>query len=326
MQTPKQAILTAYRHQQPEYLTSEHAGIKGYIMPGDRYFGADTEGYDLFGVRWTNLGPDPALDGNTPTPGHRRVKEIANWREELKLPNLKQLPLAGIFQGQTAGIDRGQFAVRGLLLSGLFERLNQLIGMEDALCSFYEEPEAVADFFQAMADYKIQCIDAMIEHGRPDILVMHDDWGMNTNLFFAPEIWRKFIKPHEKCFAGRMHAKGVLYEHHSCGYITPLIPDLIDIGVDAIGPLNICNDLPLIKREYGRDITLLGGVDNQRIDRPDTPEAEIRAEARRAADELAPGGSWLPTAIFTKKRTVDIFYDEIERYGQSFYKKDGIEV
>jgi uroporphyrinogen decarboxylase len=47
-----------------------------------------------------------------------------------------------------------------------------------------------------------------------------------------------------------MHAAGVLYEHHSCGYITPLIPDMIDAGIDAIGPLNICNDLALIKREY----------------------------------------------------------------------------
>jgi uroporphyrinogen decarboxylase len=54
--------------------------------------------------------------------------------------------------------------VRGLKLSGLFERMNQLIGMEEALCAFYEEPAAVEDFFQAMADYKIQCIDAMIEH------------------------------------------------------------------------------------------------------------------------------------------------------------------
>ena len=320
MQTPKEAILAAYRHQQPEYLTSEQYGIQGFIMPGDRYFGAEVEGYDMFGVRWTQLGPNPGLDGNTPTPGYRRVSDIIRWREELTLPDLDSLPLQGIFSNMTSGIDRNQYAVRGLMLSGLFERLNQLIGMEDALCALYEEPEAVEDFFNAMADYKIRCIDAMIEYGKPDILIMHDDWGMNTNLFFSPDIWRKLVKPHERRFAERMHASGVLYEHHSCGYITPLIPDLVEIGIDAIGPLNICNDLALIKREYGRDITLLGGVDNQRIDRLDTPEDVIRAEARRVTDELAPGGSYLPTAIFTKQRTVDIFYDEIENYGQGFYK------
>lgn len=320
MQTPKEAILAAYRHQQPEYLTSEAYGIQGYIMPGDRYFGAETEGYDMFGVRWTQLGPNPGLDGNTPTPGYRRVKDIANWRAELALPDLDSLPLSDIFRGMTAGIDREKYAVRGLMLSGLFERMNQLIGMEDALCAFYEEPAAVEDFFDALADYKLRCIDVMIEHGNPDILIMHDDWGMNTNLFFAPEIWRKFIKPHEKRFADRMHASGVLYEHHSCGFIAPLIPDMIDVGIDAIGPLNICNDLTLIKREYGRHITLLGGVDNQRIDRLDTPEDMIRAEARRVIDELAPGGSYLPTAIFTRQRTVDLFFDEIERYGRDFYR------
>jgi hypothetical protein len=46
----------------------------------------------------------------------------------------------------------------------------------------------------------------------------------------------------------------------------------------------------------------------------------IRAEARRVIKELAPGGSWLPTAIFTKRRTVDTFYDEIEQYGRTFYQ------
>ena len=116
-------------------------------MPGDRYFGVEKEGYDSFGVRWTQLGPDPGLDGNTPTPGYRRVRDIANWRAELTLPDLDSLPLADIFRGMTAGIDREKYAVRGLMLSGLFERMNQLIGMEDALCAFYEEPEAVEDFF-----------------------------------------------------------------------------------------------------------------------------------------------------------------------------------
>jgi hypothetical protein len=319
MQTPKEAILAAYRHQQPEYLTSEVDAIRTFLMPGDRYFGSEVEGYDLFGVRWTQLGPDPGLDGNTPTPGYRRLADITRWREDLVFPDLDSLPLEIIFSNMTQGFDREQHAVRGMLLSGNFERLNQLIGMEDALCVFYEEPEAADDFFSAMADYKIRCIDKLIDYQNPDIILMHDDWGMNANLFFSPEIWRKFIKPHERRFADHIHARGKLYEHHSCGYITPLIPDLVEIGLDAIGPLNICNDLTAIKRDFGRQITLLGGVDNQRIDTPDTSEEMIRAEARRVIDVLAPGGSYLPTAIFTKQRTVDIFYDEVGRYGRHFY-------
>lgn len=319
MQTRKEAVLAAYRHQQPEYLTSEIFGIHTIMMPGDRYFGEEREGYDLFGVRWTQLGPNPGLDGNTPTPGYRRIKDIANWRDELELPDLRNLPLEAIWNSMMQGVDRDQVAIRCLMLSGLFERLNQLIGMEDALCSFYEEPEALMDFFRAMANYKISCVNLVAEIVKPEIIMMHDDWGMNTNLFFNPELWREFIKPEVKRIIEHVHDQGILYEHHSCGYVTPLIGDFVEIKMDALGPLNICNDLKLIEKDYGKHITLLGGVDNQRIDRLDVPEEVIRVEARRVIDQLAPGGSYLPTAIFTKQRTVDIFYDETERYGRHFY-------
>ncbi len=320
MQTPKQAILAAYRQQQPDFVPVEISSLGGIIMPGDRYFGEDIEGYDMFGVRWTQLGPNPGLDGNTPTPGYRRVSDIASWRAELEMPAVEGLPLQAIWGGQMNGVDRDQVAVRCLMLSGLFERLNQLIGMEDALCAFYEEPEAVKDFFSAMADYKIKCVDLAADIAGPDIILMHDDWGMNTNLFFSPEIWREFIKPEVKRIVAHVHQRGMIYEHHSCGYITPLVGDMVEIGIDAVGPLNICNDLNALKEAYGNRITLMGGVDNQRIDRLDVSEEEIRAEARRVIDQLAPGGGYIPTAIFTKQRTVDIFYHEVDRYGRNFYR------
>lgn len=315
MKGTREAILAAYRHEKPAFIANPNQYIKGAVMPVDRYFGPDKEGYDSFGVRWTNLGPDPALDGSMPTPGYRVLADITKWREQVKFPDLDTIPLKEIFEGMTQGIDRESEVVRGLLLSGLFERLNQLMGMEDALCAFYEEPEAVKDFFYAMADYKVKCIDLMVDAFRPDVIEMHDDWGMSTNMMFSPEIWREFIKPHEKRFADHLHANGVIYEHHSCGYIMPIIGDLVEIGVDAVNPINVCNDVDLIKREYGDRLTLVGAINNQLIDHPDALEDDIRAEARRVIDTYGPGGSYIPSGLFTKKRTVDIFYDEVIRFG-----------
>lgn len=321
MQTNKEALWSAYKKVQPDFIPAEKWCTAEIVMPGDRYFGPDVEGYDMFGVRWTQLGPNPGLDGNTPTPGYRRLEDITKWKEEIQFPNLDVLPLAQIFGGMLRSVDRETTVIKGLLLSGPFERMNQLMGMEDAMCAFILEPEATHELLNAIADYKIKCIDKMIEFVNPDIIHMHDDWGMSTSMLFSAEIWREFIKPLEKRFADHIHAKGKIYEHHSCGNITAIIGDLVEIGLDALNPLNVCNDLEMIKKTYGGQLTMVGGLNNQVIDRESVDEETIRQEVRRAMDAYAMGGNYVPYAIYTKQRTVDIVSDEIAKYGAEIYKK-----
>ena len=69
---------------------------------------------------------------------------------------------------------------------------------ENALCAFYEYPDEVHEFFDAMCEYKLKCIDLAYKYLKPDVIHMHDDWGTNKNLFFSPEIWREFVKPNEE--------------------------------------------------------------------------------------------------------------------------------
>ena len=111
---------------------------------------------------------------------------------------------------------------------------------------------------------------------------------------------------------------GMLYEHHSCGYVMPIVGDLIEIGVDALNPLNVCNDIPQLKKEFGNAICLIGGLDNQKIDAPGSTEAEIRAEVRRAIDQNAPGGAYIPSYIPTNAENLEIVKDEILRYGGTY--------
>ena len=321
MQTKKEALLAIYRHECPEFIPAENLITADIVMPGDRYFGPEKEGLDMWGVCWTQLGPNPALDGNIPTPGQHLLDDITKWEEVVKFPQIDYLPLDKIFGEMTKHIDREKTVVKGLLLSGLFERMHHFMEMENALCAFYEEPEAVHSFFKAMADYKIKCINKLIEFINPDIIHMHDDWGMATNMMFSPEIWREFFKPHEARFAEHIHSKGKLYEHHSCGYIMPIIGDLIEIGVDSIEPLNVCNDIVAIKKEYGNKITLTGGLNNQYLDRGDVSEEMVRAEVRRTLDLYAPGGNYIPYMIYSNQEKLNIINDEVEKYGAIIYKK-----
>jgi uroporphyrinogen decarboxylase len=231
------------------------------------------------------------------------------------------MPIEQILQGMChmMHVDREQEAVSCLMMSGTFERMNQLIGFENALCAFYEYPDEVHEFFEAMCEYKLKCIDLTYKYLKPDIIHMHDDWGTNDNMFFSPEIWREFIKPIEKRLADRIHEYGMIYMHHSCGYITPIVGDLVEIGVDSWHSVQPVNDLKGLKEAYGERIVFAGAVDPQVTDRPGATEEEIRAEVRRVIDTLGKGGGLMASSavMFSTVQGVDaIIDDEGKKYGQ----------
>lgn len=318
MQTAKEALLAIYRGAEAEFLPRWGEGIKTVIFPGDRYFSLPYEPYgtgkDAWGVLWTNQGPDPGLDGASVAAGFRLFEDVEDWKEHVRFPDLDALHAAETLRRMAGAVNREENALSCLLLSGSFERLNQMVGMENALCAFYECPEALREFFDAMCDYKLRCIQLAYDAIHPDILYMHDDWGMSTNMLFSPALWREFIKPIEARYAEKIHSLGMLYEHHSCGYIQQIIPDLVEIGVDCLNPLNVCNDVASIQKEWGGRLTLKGGVDNQFIESGHATVEDIRAEARRVLDAYAPAGRYLPDYIAGNRAARDIFHDEVARY------------
>lgn len=329
MQTNKEALLSLLRGEKADFIPEVYSTMKDVVFPGDRFielgpnFDPYGTGPDAWGVLWTNQGPNPMIDGNMVAKDFRLFNDMENWKEHVKFPPLDFMPLADIFGGMCAGmhVNPETDVVSCLLLSGQFERLNQMIGMEDALCAFYEYPDEMKEFLEAMCEYKLKCIDKAVEHLHPEVIHMHDDWGTNNNMFFSPEIWREFIKPLEARYVKRIHEAGALYIHHSCGYITQIIPDLVEIGVDAIEPMMIQNNIDGILEKYGDKITIMGGIDNQMIDLPDSTEDQIRGEVRRAMDAYGHKGRYIPYYIPTREDKWLIYMDEVRKYGAEFFKR-----
>ena len=141
--------------------------------------------------------------------------------------------------------------------SGHFERMENLVGMEEALCAFYECPGEIDAFFDAMTEFKIEMFRQIKKYYNPDVVSPHDDWGTNLNMFFSPEMWRKHVKRHIKRMVDAAHELGMLYEQHTCGYITPIFGDLVECGVD-MAEIQAINDLKYIKENYGSQIVLRG--------------------------------------------------------------------
>jgi len=121
-----------------------------------------------------------------------------------------------------------------------------------------------------------------------------NEWGAVAKKDYGAEHWRRFLKPrYAKLFdIGKRRGKYVWF--HSCGDITEVLPDLIDIGMDVWETVQL-HTLPMspreLKKEYGRHVTFFGAVNTQRL--PFAHPDEIRAEVARCIEALGHGGGYI---------------------------------
>jgi len=134
-----------------------------------------------------------------------------------------------------------------------------------------------------------------------DVVLVNDDLGTQQGPMLSPELYRKMIKPHQRrlfaAIKSRTRAPLLL---HSCGSMRYAIPDLIEIGVDALNPVQVSAagmDSAELKREFGRDLTFWGGgCDTQHVLSRGTPE-EVRGEVKRRLADFSPGGGFVFTQV-----------------------------
>ncbi|MGD8749787.1 MAG: uroporphyrinogen decarboxylase family protein [Anaerolineales bacterium] len=130
-----------------------------------------------------------------------------------------------------------------------------------------------------------------------DVIGEADDFAGQLRLLISPSMYRRIAKPLHKKLFDFIHArtKAKIF-FHSCGAIRPVIPDLVEIGVDILNPIQVSAagmDTAELKREFGKDIVFWGGgVDTQRV-LGDGTSQEVRADVRRRIEDLAPGGGFV---------------------------------
>jgi len=312
----KENMQLVLRHKEPEYMPFvsdfDTAALDAIDFINERPAIPGVHN-DWFGQSWTY---EPAAGAANPTPGKHLVTDITEWKEQMIFPDLDKLDWEGRSQKDTAGWDREQKLSRIVSPFGMWERMFSVIEFQDALCSLLVEPEACYDFFGAVADHKIRLHQKFIDYYKPDIIIMHDDYGTSQGLFMAPDVWRDLIKPHLKRVVDHVQSQGCRYEHHNCGYFAPLMDDMVELGVEITNPLHCSNNIEAMKRDYGTRIVFIGGFEVQTLTAPETTEEEVRARVRRTMDILAPGGGFVPEF---KGVNGDIVSDEIKKYSAKFY-------
>lgn len=286
----REIFMTIFQHKQPPRLPKF-----GYCdlanSPGEHSMRYPESGLDWFGVDWL-VSPDGT---QVVKPGTRRLEELPQWKERNIVPKVDDVDWKAAAEKATAKWDRENKVQIVAVQSGHFERLYSLVGFEDALTAFYEYPDDVKELFEEITKLKIDIIHRVKEYYNPDIFSPHDDWGTNLNMFFSPEIWREFIKPHVKRLVDETHACGMLYEQHTCGHVSQILGDLVELGVD-IAEVQSCNDFVTFKKEYGNRMTLKGCYNSQVIGAPSTTPEEAAASVRQTLLDCAVGGGFASNA------------------------------
>lgn len=172
---------------------------------------------------------------------------------------------------------------------GFFEISWFMRGMNNFLVDMMVNPEYAELLMDCIAEYLISRTVRILEaagDGTIDCVELNDDVGSQNGLLISPDLWRQFVKPRMKRMIDRFSGYGVKIRYHSCGGIRPIIPDLIEIGVDILNPVQCLArrmDLRELKDAYGRDLTFNGGIDTQELmphKRGEEYEQEVRAILR----------------------------------------------
>jgi len=184
----------------------------------------------------------------------------------------------------------------------VFEMYWRLRGMENTLMEIALKPNLTRKMLRRCAEFSIELSEAACQRFDLDWLWLGDDAAGQQSMLMSPDIWRQMVKPllKQNAEVGKRH--GVYVAFHSCGAIRPIIPDLIEIGVDVLNPIQCsCPGMnPLeLKKEFGKDLAFMGGVDTQGVLPNGTADQVRKATAELLEGMTADGGGYIFAASHT---------------------------
>lgn len=219
--------------------------------------------------------------------------------------------------------NKGEVFLFGKLGMCLFERAWSIRGFEELLVDTALRPEFVEELLdRILYEWNLPIIDQQMDLGA-DGFYFADDWGSKTSLFFSTDMWRRLIKPRLAVCYQRVKEKGGIVGQHSDGNILAVIPDLIEIGLDVLNPIQpSVYDPNVVKRQYGGTITLYGGIDVETTLPFGSPQ-EVAAEMRMRAATLGKGGGYILQSSHTIMTDVPI--ENVITYIETCHELAGID-
>lgn len=353
MMTPRERLLTARNHREPDRVPRDLGGrVTGIAVAAyealTEFFGLDEE-VRIIDYKQQLAGPSEevlrrlGIDTRYIAPGspsgwEREVAEdetgytyVDRWGIELRMPkedgyyfDMVGHPLAGLTvddldsypwpdptdPGLTDGLreearrlsEETDYALVGEPSSSLFERAWYLRGFQNFMMDLVTDEEFATGLLDKLLELRMAGLEGFLREVGDYIHVIRlgDDLGQQGGPLIAPPLYRRLVKPRQRGLISFVRERTDAHVFfHTCGSVVEFLPDLIEIGVDILNPVQVSArdmDPAWLKAEYGDRLTFWGGVDTQHVLPNGTPE-EVTAEARRRIEQLGDGGGYVLDAV-----------------------------
>jgi uroporphyrinogen decarboxylase len=220
---------------------------------------------------------------------------------------------------------QGRYAILGGDWSPFWHDAIDLLGMEYLYIKMYTEPELVDTVMQHMVDYYAAVSRRIFDAAADviDVFFIGNDFGSMTGPLLGPELFGRFILPHLRRLIDLGHSYGLKVQMHCCGGFAPLIPLMIEAGLDALHSVQPCcrgMDLRKLKADFGDRIVFNGAIDSHHVLIEGTPQS-VREKTREVLDIMMPGGGYVAGASHdtileeTPVENVVAMFDAIREFG-----------
>ena len=234
---------------------------------------------DAWGSAWTVA--EPGVVGEVKKP------PLADWSALAHFtPPFELLQGADFSRVNRSCAETDCFVLAGTMVRP-FERMQFLRGSENLFIDLAYGTAEIMRLREMIHDFEVRELRMWAKSDVDGISFM-DDWGTQKALLISPQLWRELFKPLYAEYCRIIHDGGKFVFFHSDGHITDIIPDLIEIGVDALNSQLFCQDIEEIGRRFKGQITCWGEIDRQNILPFGTVE-DVRQAVRRVRRALDDG-------------------------------------
>lgn len=342
----RERVLSAFAHEEPDRVPCWCGASPEFLEGARRALGVDTleEVFVRFGddfrrVHARYVGPEfPLAEG-----AHSRTP-FGIQRRGIGYGQPVSHPLAGATLAQVhdypwpdpawmdvsqiradAAVWGGQYAILAGDWSPFWHDAIDLVGMEELMLKMVDDPPWVDALMGLMVDYYAEVSRRIFDAaaGAVDVFFIGNDLGSQTGPLLGPALFGRFVLPHLRRLIDLGHDYGLKVQLHCCGGVEPLLPLLIDAGLDgfhAVQPYCGGMDLRHLKSAYGDRLLFNGAIDSQTVLIEGSAEL-VREAVRETLAIMAPGGGYIAGASHdyilpeTPLQNVLAMFDTVHEYG-----------
>jgi len=238
----------------------------------------ETAEYRIHTTKWGETRRDWTDHGGTPQHLDFRIKDPDSWAKakERMQPDRNRVDWARLEREYKGWRENGDW-VSASFWFGFEVTFSHTVGVP-LFVAMVEQPEWVVDIVETMLDLSIAMFDMVWEAGYYfDQVNWWNDLGFKGTQFMSLQMYRDLFKPADRRAAEWARRRGLKVYYHSCGNINPFVPELIDVGVDMLNPMEVKAGMdPLaLKTQYGDRLAFHGGLNATLYDPPERMWAEM---------------------------------------------------